>query len=357
MSPPTARRPAVAPAVAVAVALFGSALPLRAQSTERFTLTGDAAVYDPAGRVQVVAGSGGDVVVEVTRGGRDAGRLRLATIDGGRGFAVIVPERDLVYPALGRWSSTSFRVRDDGSFGDGDDGWRGRELRISGGGGGPEAWADLVVRVPRGGRVTVRLGVGTATASNVDGDLTLGTNAGEVTTDHTRGRLSVGAGSGRVRVRDAEGDEVRIGTGSGGAEVRGVRADRLKIGSGSGTVEGGDLDGREVKLGTGSGGVRFGRVRARTLEASSGSGRIELELAQGLDDARFSTGSGGVTLRVPGSLGATFDVTTGSGGVSTGLPVQVSRQSRNRFTGRVGDGRAQIRVSSGSGGVRIDSAR
>jgi hypothetical protein len=341
---------------ALAVALVGAAaLPLRAQSAERFTLTGDATVYDPAGRVQVVAGEGRDVVVEVRRGGRDAGRLRIATLDGGRALAVVAPERDLVYPALGRWSNSTIRVRDDGSFGEDRDG--GRELRIRGGGDGPEAWADLVVHVPRGRRLTVRLGVGAASARDVDGDLTLGTGAGEVTTERTRGRLTIGSGSGRVRVRDAEGADVRVGTGSGGAEVNGVRAERLTVGSGSGSVEGGDIDGGSVKLGTGSGGMRLGRVRARTLEAGSGSGRLELELARGLDDARVSTGSGGVTLRIPSDLGATFDVTTGSGGVSTGMPVQVARQERNRFTGSVGDGRARVRVSAGSGSVRLEPAR
>jgi hypothetical protein len=354
--PTLARRPA-----ALAALLVGATLPLGAQSAERYALSQDATVYDPAGRVQVVAGDGADVEVEVRRGGRDAGRLRIARLDGGRALAVVAPERELVYPGLGHWSSTTFRVRDDGSFGDGDgdDGWRdrGRELRVASRGDGPEAWADLVVRVPRGRRVTVRLGAGVTTASNVDGDLRLSTNAGDVTTDRTRGRLHVGTGSGRVRVRDAEGDEVRVGTGSGSVEVHRVRAGRINVGSGSGTVEAEDVSGQEVRLGTGSGGVRVGRLRARTLNAGSGSGRLDLELGDGLEEARLSTGSGGVTVRVPASFGATFDVTTGSGGISTGLPVQVARQERHRFNGSIGDGRARVRVSAGSGEVRIEPAR
>jgi hypothetical protein len=62
---PPSRRPALAALALVTAA----ALPLRAQSAERVALEGDATVYDPAGRVQVVAGDGGDVVVEVRRGG------------------------------------------------------------------------------------------------------------------------------------------------------------------------------------------------------------------------------------------------------------------------------------------------
>jgi DUF4097 and DUF4098 domain-containing protein YvlB len=64
-----------------------------------------------------------------------------------------------------------------------------------------------------------------------------------------------------------------------------------------------------------------------------------------------------VTVRIPPSLGATFDVSTGSGGVSTGMPVQVVRYERHRFSGSVGDGRARVRVSSGSGSVRIEPSR
>jgi DUF4097 and DUF4098 domain-containing protein YvlB len=247
-------------------------------------------------------------------------------------------------------------VRDDGTFGGGDRGDT-RELRVSGGGRGAEAWADLVVRVPEGSRLLLRSGVGNVAATGVAADLDVGSSAGDVTVERSRGRLRVGAGSGRVRVRDARGDEVRVGVGSGEVEVRGVRAERLSVGSGSGSVEGGDLEGAELKLGTGSGGMRLSRVRTRRLEAGSGSGHLDLELAAGLDEARVSTGSGGVTLRVPSDFGATFDMTTGSGGVSSDLPLQLVRQERHRITGRVGDGRAQLRVSSGSGEVRIAGAR
>ena len=49
---------------------------LAAQQPERVVLQGrDVAIYNLAGRLRVEGGSGDRVVVEVTRGGRDAGRL------------------------------------------------------------------------------------------------------------------------------------------------------------------------------------------------------------------------------------------------------------------------------------------
>jgi hypothetical protein len=176
---PRALRPllAVAPVLVALPPL--AARPLGAQSVERFTLRGrDVAVYDPAGRVQLVAGTGSDVTIELTRGGRDGARLRVLTddVDGRPTLRVVAPDGDLVYPAMGR-GDAELRVRDDGTF-NGDGGWRGRTLTIRGDGRGAEAWADLVVRVPAGARVKLVTGVGAATAQGVSADLELGTSAG-----------------------------------------------------------------------------------------------------------------------------------------------------------------------------------
>lgn len=345
-----------------AVAAAAAASTLAAQGTERYTLAGrDVAVYDPAGRVQVVAGTGSDVTVEVTRGGRDAARLRVASgaVNGWTALRVIAPGRDLVYPAMGRWNNTSFSVRDDGTFGGGD---RGRwfssdKLTVRGSGRGDEAWADLVVRVPAGRRVAVYVGAGLASATNVDADLTLDVNAADVQTERTRGRLVVDAGSGSVRVSDAEGAEVYLDTGSGGVEVRGVRAERLRVDAGSGSVRGRDVDARDVALDTGSGGMQLARVHARTVKLDAGSGSVDLELVDDVDDARIDTGSGGITLRVPPTLGATLDVDAGSGGVRADVPLEVTRRERDHLTGRLGDGRGRIVIDAGSGGVRLLPAR
>mgnify|MGYP002778053897 CR=1 FL=1 len=350
-----AARPLLAVFLAAPLVLTRAA---SAQGVERITLRGrDGAIYDPAGRVQLVAGTGSDVTVELTRGGRDAGQLRVLTDDvDGRPSLRVVPPGDLVYPGMGRNDDAEIRLREDGTF-DGSDRGRTRRVRIRGSGGGAEAWADLVVRVPAGARVKLATGVGASTARDVSADLELGTNAGGISTERTRGRLSVGAGSGRVSVRDAQGEAVTVGTGSGGARVDDVTAQRLSVGTGSGGIEGGNLGGGDVRLGTGSGGIRLGAVRARRLQAGAGSGSMELELARGLETARIGTGSGGVTLRVPSDLGATFTLTAGSGGISTDVPVQLVRQERGRFEGRVGDGSARVQVSTGSGGVRLVPAR
>lgn len=335
-----------------------------AQVTERYTLRGsDVAVYNPAGRVQLVAGSGADVTVEVTRRGRDAGRLRVLTgaVGGHDALRVVAPAGDLVYPELGRGSNVTLRVRSDGTFGgDGGgllSGFLSNKVTVRGDGGGPEAWAEVTVYVPAGRRLAVHVGAGTATARNVNGDLTFDVHAAEVTTDRTRGRLVIDAGSGPIHVHDAQGSEVNLDTGSGGVEMRGIRTDRLRVDAGSGTVQGGDVEAGDANLDTGSGGMRLDRVHARTLKLDAGSGGVDLELAGTIDNAHIETGSGGVTLRIPPTLGATLDVDVGSGGIHTDVPVQVTRSERDHLTGRVGDGRGRITIEAGSGSVRIAAAR
>ena len=56
--------------------LLAAAVPLAGQSQEHYTLSGDnVVIYDVVGAVKVEPATGGDVVVEVTRGGADAAKL------------------------------------------------------------------------------------------------------------------------------------------------------------------------------------------------------------------------------------------------------------------------------------------
>src|SRR2546428_12336603 len=89
--------------------------------SERHAASGDdVAIYNLAGVLRVEAGSGVDVIVEVTRGGRDAGKLRVeAGPLRGRGtLRVVYPDDDIVYGEPDFGGSTTLDVRDDGTFND-----------------------------------------------------------------------------------------------------------------------------------------------------------------------------------------------------------------------------------------------
>lgn len=343
-------------AVLAMLSTFGSIS--LAQTPDRRTLTGnDVAVYNLAGVMRVEGGTGADVTVEVTRGGRDAGRLQLAsgTVNGREALRVVYPkERRIVYRqsdwGRGR-SRTSLYVDDDGTFGDNRSN-DGRRVEISSEGDGLEAYADVRVVVPRGKRLSVYLGVGEAKIDNVDGELFVDVSAAPVTATRTRGRLSLDTGSGEVRVTDAQG-EVLLDTGSGSVEVMNIRGTRLSMDTGSGRVRGGDLVVDEIELDTGSGSVRLAQVQSKQITLDSGSGSVELDLRADVESVRIDSGSGGVTLGIPESLGAAIRIDTGSGGIDTDIPIQVRKAERNYLNGTIGDGKGEIVIETGSGGVRL----
>ena len=345
------------PAASIVFGLTSAA----AQATERHAIPGGSvAVYNLAGRLRVEGGAGSDVVVEVTRGGADASRLR---IEKGphrdwETLRVVYPADRVVYPRLeGSGSRTDLRVDEHGFFGDSDDSDRGLHfgrdrVQIRGSGDGLEAWADLRVVVPRGKRVAVHLAVGEALVANVDGDLSVDVHAASITTEHTRGKLNLDTGSGSVRVSDAQGN-VNLDTGSGGVTISNVRGDELRMDTGSGSINGSGIDVHLLDADVGSGGVRLTGVKASRISLDTGSGNTDVEVLTDVDDVNVDAGSGGVSLRLPANAGAEVEIETGSGGVETDFPIQVSRMERNYLRGRLGDGRGRIKIDSGSGRVRL----
>ena len=384
-------RPRSAP-IAALVATLGSLLPAGLEAQERFSLSGDVAVCNLAGEVVVEAGDGGGVVIEVTRGGRDAQQLDISTLDvsGWQALRVAYPDDRIIYPRLGRRSNTSFNVREDGTFGgnfEGEDassvlrellgalgvGGDRRRVNIRGSGSGVEAWADLRVRVPRGRTVAINLGAGEIRAANVDGALYLHARSGSVSTTDTRGTLEIDTGSGSVAVDGATGD-VLIDTGSGGVRAFRISGGDLGIDTGSGGVTARALDVADLEIDTGSGSIEIDGVTAPRIEAETGSGSItvtggrtdellldtgsgsvDVALESTLRSAKIDTGSGGVTLTVPAGLNAELVLDSGSGGVDVDLPVRIIERGRNFLRATAGSGGGTITIDTGSGGIRIRS--
>jgi lia operon protein LiaG len=325
--------------------------------TERRSVSGDrVAIYNLAGRLRVQPGTGSDVVVEVTRGGRDGSQLKLATgvIRGAQTVRVIYPSDNIVYADMNHRSRTSMRVNGDGTFDDNGerDSFGRSRVEIRDSGSGLDAHADLVVSVPKGQRASVHWGVGEATVTNVDGDLHVSVGSGHLVSEHTRGVLSLDTGSGGLTVTDAQGD-VTLDTGSGGVSVTGVHGDALGIEAGSGSVRGSDIDVKTLKVDVGSGGLRLDRVKAPRVSVDAGSGTTALEFLTPLDHIDVDAGSGGVELRLPGAQGAEVDIETGSGGIESDFSVQTTHMERNHLRGKIGDGRGSIKIDAGSGRVRL----
>ena len=308
-------------AIGVAAATVLSAGTAAAQ-TEHETLTGrDISVYNLAGRITVERGTGSDVTVDVTRGGRDAAKLKIVSsqLRGRNALRVLYPAGDdVVYegPARERgWgNSTDLRVDVDGTWGNDDHGRDrdGRRVRVKTRGSGTEAWADLTIRLPAGQSVAVYLATGELNATGVHSDLRIDVAAARVTASSIRGRPDIAAGSGAVDVRDATVTDLKIDNGSGGVRFTDVTSER-------GAVD------------VGSGGVVGTSVRCGRLNVDAGSGSVRLEKVASSD----------------------VNVETGSGGIRSNFAIKTTHMARNERRGTIGDGSARIRIESGSGTVRL----
>jgi lia operon protein LiaG len=327
-----------------------------AQQGERYTLDGEeVAIYNLAGALTVEPGTG-SVALDVTRGGSDAARLRVeqGELDGRETLRVLYPAETIVYAGMERGSSTTLRVREDGTFGDGDshERHRGRKVKVSGEGQGLRAHADLKVRMPAGSRLSLYLAVGKVSVANVNGELLVDGHSSPVTATGTKGTLVVDVGAGSVRVTGAEGD-LNVDTGSGSVEVSGFRGGKLLVDTGSGSVTGSDLTASEVNIDTGSGDIQLTAVTAPALALETGSGSVGADLRGPVRELAVETGSGDISVRAPATLAAEVELETASGGIETDFPLQVTRHSRDHLVGRIGDGTGRVAIETGSGDVRL----
>lgn len=334
----------------VAVALIGA--PLNGQEVERVSGS-EVAVYNLAGHVEVVRGSGSDVVVRISRGGADASELRIETgeIRGRSTLRVIYPDDRIIYPQMGRRSNTSQSVRDDGTFGDGGN-RRGDRVQIRGSGRGLEAWADLVIEVPVNSTFSLFLAVGEVEAHGIDGDVSLETGSGPVSATDITGSLHVDTGSGRVTVRGVRGS-LTVDTGSGRVDVSDVVGREIDLDTGSGGITGVGLEADVLRVDTGSGRIELEEISAREVLLDTGSGSVDIELLTDVDRLEIDTGSGSITVRAPANLGAMVEIDTGSGGIDLDFPLEVRSVRRHHVVGRIGDGRGEIEIDTGSGSVRL----
>jgi hypothetical protein len=344
------------------VSLLGlllAAAPAASADVERFEVAGkDVAIYNLAGEVELVRGTGKSVVVHVTRGGDDSEQLEIVSgeIAGRMTLRVLYPSRHVVYSRDGRWgsnSSTSFRVGKDGRFSDGSTADKsGDRVKITSSGSGLEAHADLRIEVPAGQTCSVYLGVGSMNATNIEGDLTLDAAAADVKTSGTKGDLDIDTGSGAVTASGVRGG-VDIDTGSGSVDLSDVQGDRVDVDTGSGHVEGSGIQSKVFDVDTGSGGVNISKLGAPEVNVATGSGGVTLELTSDVETLEVGTGSGSVTIRVPTNLGAEVHLETGSGGITSDIPIQVTLKESDTLRGSIGDGKGRIVIGTGSGSVRI----
>ena len=153
------------------------------------------------------------------------------------------------------------------------------------------------------------------------------------------GDADLAFGAGDAAVREVDGD-LRLRFGSGSAKAVAVRGS-VQVRSGSGNAELGEVHG-DLNCGCGSGDLQV-RVVHGAVRSRCGSGNARLNEVYG--DVDVVSGSGGLEIGLPTGVAARLDVHTGSGTVSTDLPIEDEpREAKSKIT---------VRARTGSGNVRL----
>jgi DUF4097 and DUF4098 domain-containing protein YvlB len=158
---------------------------------------------------------------------------------------------------------------------------------------------DIIVQMPREGRVNLRTGDGKIELGGVKGEMDLHTGDGSINLDSVDGKLHATTGDGPIQA-SGRFDELGLKTGDGHVDVR----------------------------------------------AKNGS-----SLAAGW---RLETGDGSVSLEVPGDLSADVDLHTSDGHIDLDMPVTTEGKIRqNEIHGKLNGGGSLLTIHTGDGSIHL----
>ncbi len=178
--------------------------------------------------------------------------------------------------------------------------------------------------------------------------------SGDQTIEGTRGNVDTQTGSGDVKLANLTG-EIQLQTGSGNIRARHVSG-AVKGGTGSGDVEIEEAASGDIDLHTGSGNITAHGVQGG-FRGETGSGDVTAEGTQS-GSWEIHTGSGNVHVRLPSNAAFDTDISTSSGTVDVGEPIEMTVQGRvgdshKQIRGKVHGGGPLLRVRTGSGDIHI----
>jgi hypothetical protein len=147
---------------------------------------------------------------------------------------------------------------------------------------------------------------------------------------------------------------VNLRTGDGKIDIAGLKGD-MDLHSGDGSE---NLEGVEGKLhaSTGDGHITA-HGRFDELELKTGDGHVDVRAANGSSLAsgwRLETGDGNVSLEVPGDLAADVDLRTSDGHIDLDLPVTAEGKVReNEVRGKMNGGGSLLTIRTGDGSIHL----
>jgi DUF4097 and DUF4098 domain-containing protein YvlB len=158
---------------------------------------------------------------------------------------------------------------------------------------------DVIIQMPREGKVDLRTGDGKIDISRFKGEMNLHSGDGSETLEGVDGTLRAATGDGHIRA-DGRFDELELKTGDGHLDVRAGAGSSLNVGW------------------------------------------------------RLETGDGNVSLEVPGDLAANVDLHTSDGHIDLDMPVTTEGKMReNEVRGKLNGGGSSLMIRTGDGSIHL----
>jgi hypothetical protein len=148
--------------------------------------------------------------------------------------------------------------------------------------------------------------------------------------------------------------KVNLHTGDGKIELSGLKGEMdLESGDGSESLE--SVDGK-LHAHTSDGHIRA-EGRFDEVDLKTGDGHVDVRAASGSTLAtnwRLATGDGSVSLEVPSEFAADVDLHTGDGHIDLGMPVATTGQTRgNEVRGKLNGGGNLLTIHTGDGSIHL----
>jgi hypothetical protein len=158
---------------------------------------------------------------------------------------------------------------------------------------------DIVIQMPREGKVNLRTGDGKIEVAGLKGDMDMHTGDGSINLDGVDGKLHATTGDGHIQA-NGRFDELGLKTGDGHVDVRATNGSSLSAGW------------------------------------------------------RLETGDGRVSLEVPSDLSADVDLHTSDGHIDLDMPVQAEGRIRqNEIRGKLNGGGSLLTIRTGDGSIHL----
>lgn len=193
---------------------------------------------------------------------------------------------------------------------------------------------DLEIFIPEGVSVAIKAESGDVTVKGTHGNVWVKALAGDIVVEGARGRVEIMSHAGDVTLKRIEGGEIEIENRTGSVFLHEVSGN-VKVRSAAGDIKATDL-----------------KPTTANLETVSGS--VMVDIAEPVStDVVIRSVSGDVLLDIDSRSDCRVALSSVSGPVNTSIALEEIAHSRERITGRMGEGTGSVEVSTVAGAVNL----